>query len=141
MPCCAGWRRWASTAPLGSWGSTRTGGRSSPSWRARSAPTPLPTYLWADTVPDAAARSFVYPDGSRHEVIRHNDAVPYNGGGVDGRLIAFIDFDTSGPGPRRWDLAHAADRFIPPHEESPWRPSDQARRLRRFCDAYGLVDR
>jgi hypothetical protein len=122
---------------------------------------PLPDDLWAGAVlldaarllrrfhdatagwrsPPDAAWQFVYPDAARHEVICHNDIAPYNAVFVGGRLRGVIDFDTAGPGPRRWDIAHAAYRFVPLHGESPWAPTDQARRLRRFCDAYGLADR
>ncbi|MGW0448781.1 phosphotransferase enzyme family protein [Streptosporangium sandarakinum] len=76
------------------------------------------------------------------EVICHGDIAPYNCVFRDGRLVAFIDFDTVHPGPRVWDVAYAAYRFVPLaalHREEGIPPiEEQARRLRLFADAYGL---
>jgi hypothetical protein len=89
----------------------------------------------------------VYPDPDRHEVICHNDFGPYNCIFLDGHPRAMIDFDTAGPGPRAWDVAYSAYRFVPlcAPESRRW-PSvpasdDTGRRLRLFCDAYGLERR
>jgi Phosphotransferase enzyme family len=76
------------------------------------------------------------PDG---DVICHNDLAPYNTVHAAGRPLAFIDWDYAAPGPRTWDLAHAAWRFIPLGSQTPVRES--ARRLRLLCDAYGLDER
>src|SRR5579885_1784998 len=65
------------------------------------------------TPPAHAAWQFTYPDATRHEVICHNDLAPYNMVFVDEQPQALIDFDTAGPGPRAWDLAYAAYRFVP----------------------------
>lgn len=55
---------------------------------------------------------------------------------------AFIDFDTAHPGPRIWDLAYAAYRFVPltdPSNGDFHLPvEEQARRLRLLADAYRL---
>jgi hypothetical protein len=53
--------------------------------------------------------------------------------------VAFIDWDYAAPGPRTWDLAHAAWRYIPLDGSSPVVHS--ALRLRLLCDAYGLEER
>lgn len=90
--------------------------------------------------PTDAAWQLVYPDHSRHDVICHNDFAWYNCIFRDGRLHALIDFDTAGPGPRAWDVAYAAWRFVA-LGPGPTPLSDQGPRLKRFCDAYGLGDR
>lgn len=122
---------------------------------------PLPEYMWSDKVLGEAARllrrlhdatasfpsapsmswQLPYPDPEQHDVICHNDFAPYNCVYVDHHLRALIDFDTAGPGPRIWDLAYAAYRFVPLHEEPRWFLSEQARRLRLFCEEYGLQER
>jgi aminoglycoside phosphotransferase (APT) family kinase protein len=61
--------------------------------------------------------------------------------------VALIDWDFAAPGPRAWDLAYAAYRFVPLSPDQgavqlgAVLPVDRPRRLRRFCDAYGLADR
>jgi hypothetical protein len=97
--------------------------------------------------PPAARWQMVFPDAGQHEVICHNDFAPYNCIFADGHLKAVIDFDTAGPGPRRWDLAYAAYRFVP-LAASDKLPSigapaelNRGRRLKLFCDAYGLEQR
>lgn len=128
---------------------------------------PLPRYMWSDealvataellrryhdatvgyVAPPEAPWQLVYPDATRHEVICHNDVAPYNTVFVDERPHALIDFDTAGPGPRLWDLAYAAYRFVPLTDDDDTRalglttPVVRGRRLRLFCDAYGLIDR
>lgn len=92
--------------------------------------------------PDAA---WEFQAGAPHtgEVICHNDIGPWNTVFVDGRARAFIDWDTAAPGPRGWDVAYAAYRFVPyiPDEICAiigWSaPPDRPRRLRIFCEAYG----
>lgn len=130
---------------------------------------PLPPALWSDETlcavarlirayhdatsgfvpPPAAAWQLVYPDATRHEVICHNDLAPYNTVYVEASPVAFIDFDMAGPGPRAWDLAYAAYRFVPlEHYDSGDLQrlgltdlDTQSRRLRRFCDSYGIPPR
>lgn len=80
------------------------------------------------------------PEGG--DVICHNDLAPYNTVFIGQQPVAFIDWDFVAPGPRLWDIAHAAWRFVPLYpDDEPFSLPDQARRLRLFCDAYGLGDR
>lgn len=84
-----------------------------------------------------------FPAVSPAEVVCHGDVAPYNCVFRDGRPVAFIDFDTAHPGPRVWDVAYAAYRFVPltdPRHLAPFPVARQARRLRLFADAYGLDD-
>jgi hypothetical protein len=129
---------------------------------------PFPGYVWLDAVllrvgelmrglhdatigyepPPSNAWQLTYPDHRKHEIICHNDIAPYNVVFVDKRPTAFIDFDVAGPGPRAWDLAHAAYRFVPfsytadleQIDANLTQPAHQARRLRLLCSAYGGVD-
>ena len=79
------------------------------------------------------------------EVICHGDFAPYNCVFIGGDLAGAIDFDFAHPGPRLWDLAYAVYRFAPLADpvacEGFGTPAEQARRVRIFCDAYGLTDR
>ncbi|WP_341677959.1 aminoglycoside phosphotransferase family protein [Niveibacterium sp. SC-1] len=88
------------------------------------------------------------------EVICHCDFAPYNcvfGAGPDGHhFVGAIDFDTCLPGPRLWDLAYTAYRFVPlmpaadvlvehaGDERAPFDWPRQQERLRVFLDAYAL---
>jgi Phosphotransferase enzyme family len=125
---------------------------------------PLPAYMWSDAALAGAARllrryhdatldfvpppgaewQMVYPDAAQHEVICHNDFAPYNVVYVAEQPHAIIDFDLAGPGPRLWDLAYAAYRFVPLSYAPDMRelglsdPAQQSRRLQLFCTAYGL---
>ncbi|WP_214410403.1 phosphotransferase enzyme family protein [Sphaerisporangium fuscum] len=89
--------------------------------------------------PDAA---WYFPPREPAEVICHGDVAPYNCVYRDGLPVALIDFDTAHPGPRLWDVAYAAYRFVPltavGNGEAVLPVDEQARRLRLFCDAYGL---
>ena len=121
---------------------------------------PLPDFVWSDDTLVAVARllaayhdataGFLPPAGAvwqwpAHqpaEVVCHNDVAPYNLLFQQGRPTGLIDFDTASPGPRIWDLAYAAYRFVPLTDPAnPDAPApglaEQARRLARLCDAYG----
>ncbi|HEV2656738.1 MAG TPA: aminoglycoside phosphotransferase family protein [Ktedonobacteraceae bacterium] len=128
---------------------------------------PLKAYMWSDEVLQEVAHllrrfhdatidfvptpgaswQFEYPDATQHEVICHNDVAPYNMVYVTGRPTALIDFDTAGPGPRLWDVTHAAYRFVPllhidndvMRQAGLTNPTQQSRRLKLFCSAYGLT--
>ncbi|SEG97368.1 Phosphotransferase enzyme family protein [Nonomuraea solani] len=124
-----------------------------------SAGYPLPDWAGSDDVLVAVARllreyhdatagfpvppdaTWYFPPVEPAEVICHGDVATYNCVFREGRPVAFIDFDTAHPGPRLWDMAYAAYRFVPlsdpAHADA--RPvAEQARRLRLFADAYGL---
>jgi Ser/Thr protein kinase RdoA (MazF antagonist) len=126
----------------------------------RVATYPLPAFVWSDDTLVAVARllaayhqataGFVPPAGAvwqwpAHqpaEVLCHNDVAPYNLLFQDQRPTGVIDFDTASPGPRVWDLAYAAYRFVPltdpANPDAPYPGRDrQARRLARMCQAYG----
>ncbi|MEV4013459.1 phosphotransferase [Nonomuraea angiospora] len=64
--------------------------------------------------------SWYFPPVGPAEVICHGDVATYNCVFRDGLPVAFIDFDTAHPGPRIWDVAYAAYRFVslsdPRHE-------------------------
>jgi Ser/Thr protein kinase RdoA (MazF antagonist) len=81
--------------------------------------------------PDVA---WYLPPREPAEVICHGDVAPYNTVFRDGQPVAFIDFDTAHPGPRVWDVAYAAYRFVPLRSTG----ADHVRRLGVFCAAYGL---
>ena len=59
--------------------------------------------------------------------------------------MGVIDFDNAHPGNRQWDLAYALYRFAPLTDPSNpdgyGTTSTQCRRVRLFCDEYGLQDR
>lgn len=95
----------------------------------------------ADFTPPPGAHWYT-PTREPAEVICHGDVAPYNCVFRNGGPVAFIDFDTAHPGPRIWDLAYAAYRFVPltdPGNEDFHLPvEEQARRLRLLADAYRL---
>jgi hypothetical protein len=121
---------------------------------------PLPEFAWSEATLAAVARllrafhdaslGFVPPPAGRwqspvhepSEVICHNDFAPYNLMFEDGRLTGVIDLDLASPGPRAWDMAYTAYRFVPltdpANPDAPFPGADeQARRLAAFCRAYG----
>lgn len=79
------------------------------------------------------------------EVVCHGDFAPYNCVFIEGELVGVFDFDFAHPGPRLRDLACALYRFAPLADpcasEGFGTPAEQARRMRIFCDAYGLAER
>ena len=75
------------------------------------------------------------------EVVCHNDFAPYNVVFGDDGPVGVIDWETAAPGARVWDVAYAAYRWVPLSRSAPAELLDahaRARRLRIFCDAYGL---
>jgi len=82
------------------------------------------------------------------EVICHNDFAPYNCVFRDGRFAGAIDFDLCSPGPRIWDIAYTAYRFVPimppavadvadgSRERSPFDVATLRSRLALFLAAY-----
>lgn len=103
-----------------------------------------------------ATASFVPPTEARwqsllgtpevHEVVCHNDLSPWNTVYRDGAPVLLIDWDLTAPGPRLWDVAWAVYRYVPLFDDDSCRRlgipiQPRARRVRTFCDAYGLEER
>jgi Ser/Thr protein kinase RdoA (MazF antagonist) len=91
-----------------------------------------------------AAKSFVPPREARWNVtikpdsesmICHHDLAPWNLVRAGDRWV-FIDWDGSGPGSILWDVAYAAQSFVPLIAGG--EPALDATRLRCFVDGYGL---
>jgi aminoglycoside phosphotransferase (APT) family kinase protein len=100
-----------------------------------------------------AQEGFALPDGvawpdlpvspTPDSVVCHNDLFWPNVIFGDGRPVALIDWDLAAPAPRLFDLASAANFWVPlrPDEEAQsWGLPTTGRgaRLRLLCDAYGL---
>lgn len=86
---------------------------------------------------DATAGSEIAGTG---EVVCHNDVSPVNTVFVEGRPTAMIDFDMAAPGPRMRDVSYGAFLWL----NLGWdgrEPDEQRRRIRLWCNAYGLSDR
>jgi hypothetical protein len=98
--------------------------------------TPPPGAVWRHGRGDAGAVRF-----------GHNDIGPPNTVFADGLPYAFIDWELAGPRPMLYDLAWAAINFTPLRPDVFCRNvgfaerPDRGRRLRTFCDEYGLDDR
>ncbi|MEV0389267.1 aminoglycoside phosphotransferase family protein [Nonomuraea sp. NPDC050643] len=117
---------------------------------------PLPDWVHSDGVLAAAGRllrdyhdatagfpvppdaTWYFPPVGPAEVICHGDVATYNCVFRQERPVALIDFDTAHPGPRIWDVAYAAYRFVPLAADGP-PVGEQGRRARVFADAYGLA--
>jgi Ser/Thr protein kinase RdoA (MazF antagonist) len=91
-----------------------------------------------------AAKSYVPPREARWNVaikpdsesmICHHDLAPWNLVRAGNRWV-FIDWDGSGPGSILWDVAYAAQSFVPLIAGG--EPALDATRLRSFVDGYGL---
>jgi Phosphotransferase enzyme family len=84
------------------------------------------------------------PSGST-EIVCHNDLSSHNLVYTGHQPIAIVDWEFAAPGSRLWDLAYACVWFVPLHlpdrcRAAGWTDVDHGRRLRLFCDAYGLGD-
>ena len=127
----------------------------------------MPNWAWSETVLTDVARALrQWHDASSgfdtegaiwgldahapREVICHNDFAPYNCVFIDGRFVGAIDFDLCSPGPRLWDMAYTAYRFVPlmppagaevadaEQERSPFAPSEVRSRLHLFLATYSI---
>lgn len=78
------------------------------------------------------------------ETMCHGDFAPYNIVFDKKKVAGMIDFDTLHPGPRMWDIAYALYRWTPlmdpNNRENFGNEHDKQRRLKLFCDSYGLID-
>ena len=76
------------------------------------------------------------------ELVGHCDVTPENVVFRDGRPVALIDFDLARPTTRMYDVVTAMRHWAPIADpaDRDWRLGrvDVGRRLRVFCDAYGL---
>jgi hypothetical protein len=92
--------------------------------------------------PADAAWQFTVGAPLAGELICHNDIAPWNIVFEGTRPRALIDWDFAAPAPRTWDIAYALWRWVPLYEGQAFGgPATQARRIKLFCDTYGLADR
>ena len=105
---------------------------------------------WHDATRDfdttSAVWNFESPEPA--EVICHHDFAPYNCVFRDQQFVGAIDFDFCSPGPRIWDLAYTAYRYVPlmpptgsiagpgAQETSRFSIGEMGRRLDHFLDTY-----
>lgn len=92
--------------------------------------------------PADAAWQFTVGAPRAGELICHNDIAPWNIVFDGPHPRALIDWDFAAPAPRSWDIAYALWRFVPLYGGAEFgSPAAQARRIKLFCDMYGLADR
>lgn len=81
--------------------------------------------------------------GNSSEIVCHNDFSFWNVVFQSDHPVGVIDSEFAAPGSRLWDVAYAAWWLVPLHRPEAanalgWLNLDQSRRLRLFCEAYGL---
>jgi thiamine kinase-like enzyme len=102
----------------------------------------------ASTSFDRALAVWNWEPASPEEVIVHRDFAPYNCIFREERFVGLIDFDLCAPGPRIWDIAYTAYRFVPlmPQRQagmeeswsaSPFDQETMIQRLEVFLASYG----
>jgi hypothetical protein len=119
-------------------------------------PDPLPQWMFEDDETLLAAadllrryhdsiEGFVPPPGARwrfvaagaHEVICHNDWSPSNALFRGHVPVGMLDWDSSGPGSRVWDVALSASNWVPLKPRiTPPSLAVKASRFALFCSAY-----
>ncbi len=122
-------------------------GRECLSYIEGSVPDNIDAGLTDDQLIDAAELLRRYHDATTgsdlagsDEVVCHNDISPVNTVFVDGRPTALFDFDMAAPGPRIRDVSYGMFLWLNLGTDGP-PPDEQRRRIRVWCDAYGLADR
>ncbi|MEU8434937.1 phosphotransferase [Streptomyces sp. NPDC029216] len=94
--------------------------------------------------PEPARWAYEPATSGPETVVCHNDIAPRNTVFVEGRPVAFIDWEAAGREVPEWDLAQAAWQFAPLTDDPGcaafgWRtPPDRGRRLRLLVEGYGL---
>lgn len=128
-------------------------------------PHAMPEWIWDDAVLldvgralrkwhdatvdfDRAEAAWNHSVPGAPEVVCHVDFAPYNCVFRDGHFVGLFDFDLCAPGPRLWDLAYTAYRFVPlmPEREagaatgasdcSPFSLAETWARADAFLEAY-----
>lgn len=75
-----------------------------------------------------------------HEIVAHHELGPHNTIFQGGHLIGFIDWDDATLGTRLRDLANAVYNYVDVGHWDNQEASEQARRIRLMCAAYGWDD-
>ncbi|HET8846117.1 MAG TPA: phosphotransferase [Ktedonobacteraceae bacterium] len=86
---------------------------------------------------DATAGS---PLTQGYEIVAHHELGPHNTIFQGDQLIGFIDWDDAAPGTRLRDLANAVYNYVDISHWANQEASEQARRIRLMCAAYGWED-
>jgi thiamine kinase-like enzyme len=74
------------------------------------------------------------------EIVAHHELGPHNTIFQGGHLVGFIDWDDAAPGTRLRDLANAVYHYVDVSHWANQEASEQARRIRLMCAAYGWDD-
>jgi hypothetical protein len=91
--------------------------------------------------PEDAAWRVTVGAPTEGDIVGHNDLGPWNTVFQHGKPVALIDWDFAAPTSRVWDLAYALWRWVPLYPvERFGPPAERARRIARFCAAYGWDD-
>lgn len=143
-------------------------GREVLSFISGDVPHDMPAWVWSEAVLTGVARAlrewhdasasfdlagavWELPPRAPHEVVCHTDFAPYNCVFREARFAGAIDFDLCAPGPRLWDIAYTAYRFVPlmpprdaadfdgAGERSPFSLPEARERLEQLLDAYSAA--
>jgi len=119
-------------------------GREILSFQPGEVPAELDAAISDETLVAAARLIRAYHDATagsalagKDEVVCHNDLSPCNFVFRDGKPVGIIDFDAAAPGTRLRDIGYAIFLWLNVGTDG-LPPSEQARRIRLFCSAYGI---